>query len=143
MARSLKEKRRGQSSQDSPTKRLRTGSSSVPPPSKRPHSASSSVPPQVPRFRDNLKKSMYDLLQGTKYSCGRQILWDVFAHVNFYIEDKNFIENMRWMGLANLSEKCYNPLLVNKFYSRLLIHAIEYKNPIRFDSDVLYTFIDG
>ena len=88
------------------------GSSSVPPPSKRPRFASSSVPLQVPRFWDNIQKSRYDLLQGTKYSYGRQILWDVFAHANFYTEVKNFIENMGWMGLANLSKKCYNPLLV-------------------------------
>ena len=50
---------------------------------------------------------------------------------------------MGWMGLANLLEKCYSPLLVNEFYSRLLIHANEYENPVRFDSDVLYNFIDG
>ena len=49
---------------------------------------------------------------------------------------------MGWIGLANLSEKCYSPLLVNEFYSGLLIHAKEYKNPVRFDFDVLYTFID-
>ena len=69
------------------------------------------------------------MLQGTKYSCGRQILLDVLAHANFYTEVKNFIENIGWMGLANLLEKCYNPLLVNEFYSRLLIHASEYENP--------------
>ena len=73
-ARYLKEKGRGQSSQDFPTKRLRIGSSSVPPPSKHPRSTSSSVPPQVSRFRDNLQKSRYDLLQGTKYSYGRRII---------------------------------------------------------------------
>ena len=33
-------------------------------------------------------------------------------------------------------------MLVNEFYSRLLIHADEYENPSRFDYDVLYTFID-
>ena len=47
------------------------------------------------------------------------------------------------MGLANLFEKCYSPMLVNEFYSGLLIHAEEYENPARFDYDVLYTFIDG
>ena len=140
---SLKEKGRGQSSQDSLIKIPRTRSSSVPPSSKRPCSASSSVPPQVPRSWDNLQKSKYDLFQGTKYSSGRQILWDVFAHANFYTEVKNFIENIGWMGLADLSKKCYNPLLVNEFYSGLLIHASEYDNAIRFDSEVLYTFIDG
>ena len=50
---------------------------------------------------------------------------------------------MGWMGLANFSEKCYSPLLVKEFYSGLLIHANEYENPVRFDFDVLYTFIDG
>ena len=50
---------------------------------------------------------------------------------------------MGWVGLANLSEKCYSFLLVNKFYFGLLIHATEYENLVRFDSDVLYTFIDG
>ena len=49
---------------------------------------------------------------------------------------------MGWMGLVNLSEKCYSPLLVNKFYSGLLIHANEYENLVRFDSDVLFTFTD-
>ena len=82
------------------------------------------------------------MFQGTKYSSGRQILWDVFAHANFYTEVKNFIENMGWMGLANLLGKCYSLLLVNEFYSGLLINANEYENPVRFDSDVLYTFID-
>ena len=47
------------------------------------------------------------------------------------------------MGLANLSKKCYNPLLVNEFYFGLLIHVNEYENLVRFDSNVLYTFIDG
>ena len=46
-------------------------------------------------------------------------------------------------GISNLSEKCYSLLLVNEFYSKLLIHASEYENPIRFDFDMLYTFIDG
>ena len=34
-------------------------------------------------------------------------------------------------------------MLVNEFYSRLLIHASEYKNSVRFDYKLLYTFIDG
>ena len=114
---------RGQSSQDSLAKKPRTGSSSVSPQSKHPHSTSFSVFPQVLRFRDNLQKSKYDLLERTKYSYGKQILWDVFAHANFYTEVKIFIENIGWMGLANLSEKCYSPLLVNKFYFGLLIHV--------------------
>ena len=56
---------------------------------------------------------------------------------------KNYIEKMSWIKLANLSEKCYNPMLVNEFYFGLLIHADEYENTVRFDFDVLYTFIDG
>ena len=56
---------------------------------------------------------------------------------------KNYIKKMSWMGLANLSEKYYSPMLVNKFYSGLLIHADEYENTTRFDSNVLYAFIDG
>ena len=47
------------------------------------------------------------------------------------------------MGLANLSEKYFCPLLVNEFYSGLIRHADKYKNPARFRSDNLYTFIDG
>ena len=65
-----------------------------------------------------------------------------FAHANFYTKVKNFIENMGWIGL-DLLEKCYNLLLVTEFYSRLLIHANEYENPVRFDFEVLYTYIDG
>ena len=94
-------------------------------------------------FQNSLQKSRYDLLQRTKYSCGRQILWDVFAHANFYTKVESYIENMGWMRLANLFKKCYSLLLVNEFYSGLLIHVSEYENPISFDSDVLYTFIDG
>ena len=83
------------------------------------------------------------MLQGTRYSCGRQILWDAFVHANFYSDMKNYIKKMSWMGLANLSEKCYSHLLINEFYLGLVIHASEYENPTRFDYDVLYTFIDG
>ena len=50
---------------------------------------------------------------------------------------------MSWMGLANLSEKCYSLLLVNEFYSGLLIHVEEYENPVCFRHDVLYTYFDG
>ena len=34
-------------------------------------------------------------------------------------------------------------MLVNDFYSGLLVHSDEHENPNRFDHDVLYTFIDG
>ena len=47
------------------------------------------------------------------------------------------------MGLTTLSEKYYSPLLVNEFYSELIMHADEYENPVRFKSNNLYTFIDG
>ena len=50
---------------------------------------------------------------------------------------------MGWMGLVNLSKKCYSLLLVNEFYYGLLIHASKYENLVRFGSDVLYRFIDG
>ena len=70
-------------------------------------------------------------------------MWDVFAHANFYFDMKNYIKKISWMGLANFSEKYYNPMLVNKFYSGLLIHVDEYENPTRFDCNVLYAFIDG
>ena len=143
VVRSLKEMGKGQLSQESPSKRQKMTFSSIPPLSRHPRSASPSVPSHILRFQNVLQKSRYELLQGTRYSCGRQILWDVFAHANFYSDIRNYIEKMSWMRLANLSEKCYSPMLVNEFYSGLLIHANEYENPTRFDSDVLYTFIDG
>ena len=83
------------------------------------------------------------MLQGTKYSCGRQILWNVFTFANFYTELYAYFEKMSWMGLANFSEKFFCPLLVNKFYSRLIMHADEYENPVHFKSENLYTFING
>ena len=50
---------------------------------------------------------------------------------------------MGWLGLAVLPEMHYSPLLVNKFYSSILVHADDYDNPIRFDQTILYTFFDG
>ena len=91
---SLKEKGKGQPSQVFPSKRQRTISLSVPPPSKNPRIASSSVLPQVSRFRDNLQKSRYDLFQGTKYSCGRQVEWEAYKHANFYAEVHKYFEDM-------------------------------------------------
>ena len=82
------------------------------------------------------------MLQGTKYSCRRQILWNVFAFANFYTELHAYFEKMSWMGLANLFEKFFCPLLVNEFYSDLIMHADEYENPVHFKSKNLYTFID-
>ena len=49
---------------------------------------------------------------------------------------------MSWMGLVNLTKKSYC-LLLNEFYSGILIHADEYENPVRFRYDGLYTFFDG
>ena len=83
------------------------------------------------------------MLQGTRYSCGRQILWNTFAFANFYSELHAYFEKMSWMGLENLLEKYFCLLLVNEFYSGLIRHADEYENPARFRSDNLYTFIDG
>ena len=50
---------------------------------------------------------------------------------------------MKWLGLAALPKKDYSFLLLNEFYSRLLIHANEYENPVRFRNDSLYMFFDG
>ena len=47
------------------------------------------------------------------------------------------------MGLANLFEKCYSFVLVNEFYSRILVHDKEYENPVWFRYDVLYTYFYG
>ena len=139
----MKGQGKGQSSRSSPSKRFREGSSSVPPQPKRPRSAASTVASQNPLFRNSLQKKRYELIQGTKYSCGRQILWNVFAFANFYTELHDYFVKMSWMGLANLSEKFFCPLLVNEFYSGLLMHADEYDNPVHFKSENLYTFIDG
>ena len=83
------------------------------------------------------------MLQGTRYSCERQILWNVFAFANFYSKLYAYFEKKSWMGLANLSEKFFSPLVVNEFYSGLIRHANKYENPVRFNSANLYTFIDG
>ena len=56
---------------------------------------------------------------------------------------KKYIENMSWMSLVNLSEKCYSLMLVNEFYSGLLLRSDECENLPRFNHEVLYTFIDG
>ena len=50
---------------------------------------------------------------------------------------------MSWMWIANLDEKRYSPILVNEFYSRLLLRSNEYENPPQFNTEVLYTFING
>ena len=69
-------------------------------------------------------------------------MWNAFVHANFYVDVKKYIENMSWMGIANLDEKCYSPMLVNEFYSRLLLRSNEYENPLKFNLEVLYTFIN-
>ena len=125
VGKSLKEMGRGQSSQESPSKRKRTVSSSVPPLSRRPRSAFPSAPTHIPQFRNAFQKSRYELLQGSKYLCGRQIMWNAFVHANFYSDMKKFIENMSWMGITNLDEKHYSPMLVNEFYSGLLLRSTE------------------
>ena len=70
-------------------------------------------------------------------------MWNTFVHANFYFDMKKFIENMSWIGIANLDEKHYSPVLVNEFYSGLLLRSNEYEDPPRFNPEVLYTFIDG
>ena len=139
----LKRHTKGQSSRSSASKRPREASSSVLPQPKRPRSTASNVAAHIPLFRNSLQKKRYKMLQRTKYSCGRQILWNVFAFANFYTKLYTYFMNMSWMGLANLSEKFCCPLLVNEFYSGLLMHADEYENPMHFKSENLYTFIDG
>ena len=52
-------------------------------------------------------------------------MWNAFVHANFYSDMKKFIENMSWMGIANLDEKHYSPMLVNEFYSGLLLRSTE------------------
>ena len=139
----MKGQSKGQSSRSSPSKRQCEASSSVPPQPKRPQSTTPNVASHTPLFRNSLQKKRYEILQGTKYSCRRQILWNVFAFANFYTELDDYFVKMSWMGLANLSEKFFCPLLVNEFYSGLLMHADEYENPVHFKSENLYTFING
>ena len=47
------------------------------------------------------------------------------------------------MGIANLDEKYYSPMLVNEFHSGLLLRSDKYENPHTFNHEALYTFIDG
>ena len=70
-------------------------------------------------------------------------MWNAFVHANFYSDVKKYIENMNWMRIANLDEKCYSLMLVNKFYSGLLLRFDKYENLPRFNLEVLYSFIDG
>ena len=90
-----------------------------------------------------MQAQRYNLFQGRKYACGRQIDWNVYAHANFYIEVQKYINDMGWMGLENLLEKNFSIMLVNEFYSDILHFASESDNPVRFRPDVLYTFFDG
>ena len=50
---------------------------------------------------------------------------------------------MGWMGLANLLEKNFSTVIVNEFYSDIVLFASEYDNPARFRDDILYIFFDG
>ena len=112
-------------------------------PPKHPRSDSPSVPhqapPEAPQFWNDLQKSWFELLQGTKYSCGRQVNWNAFVHANFYTEVHKFLKDMSWLGLVALPKKDFSFLLVNEFYSGILIHADEYENPVKFKYDSLYT----
>ena len=96
----LKWHTKGQSSRSSPSKRPREASLSVPPQPKRPRSTASNVATHTPLFRNSLQKKRYEMLQGTKYSCGRKILWNMFVFANFYTELHAYFVNMSWMGLA-------------------------------------------
>ena len=82
----MKGQSKGQSSRSSPSKRQHEASPSVPLQPKRPQSTASNVATHTPLFRNSLQKKRYEMLQGTKYSCGIQILWNVFAFANFYTE---------------------------------------------------------
>ena len=67
----------------------------------------------------------------------------MFAFANFYTKLHAYFVKMSWMGLTNLFEKFFCPLLVNEFYFGLIMHAAEYENPVHFKSENLYTFING
>ena len=94
-------------------------------------------------MRNNLQAQRYNFFQGSKYTCGRQIYWNAYAHANFYIEVKKYIDDMGWMSLANLSKKNFSIVLVNEFYSGKVLSTSEYDNPAHFLNDILYTFFDG
>ena len=55
-------------------------------PLKRPRTTSSSIFSQASGLKNDLQKFRYDLFQGAKYSCGRQVEWNAYAHANFYTE---------------------------------------------------------
>ena len=82
-----------------------------------------SIPQQAPQLRNNLHVQRYNLFQGSKYICGRQVEWNAYTYANFYTELKKYIEDMSWIGLANLSKKSYSSMIVNEFYSSILIHV--------------------
>ena len=75
-------------------KRAMLSDTRPPPPPKRPQFVSSSVSQQASQFRNDLQRSRYDLLQGTKYSCGKQVDWKAFVHANFYAEVYKYLVNM-------------------------------------------------
>ena len=52
-------------------------------------------------------------------------MWNTFVHAKLYSNNKKIIENISWMGIANLDEKHYSPMLVNEFYSGLLLRSTE------------------
>ena len=60
----------------------------------------------------------------------------------FILRSRNIL--MIWVGwvLQNLSEKNFNIVLVDEFYSNIVRFASEYDNPARFWDDILYIFFN-
>ena len=93
-------------------------------------------------MRNNLQAQRYNFFQGSKYTCGRQIYWNAYAHAKFYMEVKKYIDDIGWMGFADLSKKNFCTMLVNEFYSNIVRSSSEYDNLARFRDDILHTFFD-
>ena len=101
----------------------------------RPRTGSTSVPQQLPLIRKDLQAQRYNLFQRSKYTYGRQIDWNAYVHANFYTEVKKYIDDMGWMGLANLSKKNFSTVCKWVLF-RYMLSASEYDNPARFRNDI-------
>ena len=68
--------------------------------SKRPRSAPSGAPSvpqqQAPQLRNDLQRFRYDLFQGSKYNCGRQVEWSVYAQAISTLKSRNLLRT--WVG---------------------------------------------